>query len=104
MSTKPPVTSKLDDALDKFYREVFNHAYVLGQEFPDEKNPEMIFDPCNADDKIKAHKAILSWVDEVIGEDEPYKAVYTNIGPTRGTIEGVTKQALRAEQRKRVGL
>lgn len=50
----------LDDAVDEFYRSVFEHAYELGQEWPDDNDPKMVFDPCNAEDAIRLKELIRS--------------------------------------------
>lgn len=48
---KPEVDS-IEQILENFYQKVYEHAYRLGQEFPEEK--ALMHDPCNAEDKIEA--------------------------------------------------
>lgn len=54
---------KLDDA-------VFEHAFELAQEFPEEQNPKMIFDPCNADDKINAISSVKTLIGTIAEQTE----------------------------------
>jgi hypothetical protein len=61
---------KQEDAVYAFYRKVFEHAFELAKEFPEEKDPKNITDPCNADDAIALYKSLDDLVIDLIGEDE----------------------------------
>ena len=57
-----PNDTEIDDTVATFYERVFEHAFKLGQEFPDEKVAP--HDPCNAEDKLKLTQALSKLIDK----------------------------------------
>lgn len=95
---------ELENIQKKYYKKVFEHAFRLGQEMPDEK--QIPHDPCNAEDDITALTSIINLVDKVIGEDEPDETdkwtpeMESYIRQARQVIYG--RNALRAKQRNKL--
>lgn len=69
--TSKEFDERLDAATQCFYRQVFEHAYKLGQEFPNEDDVKQVHDPCNAEDLDIFEQSLRQLFKDAVGEDEP---------------------------------